>query len=137
MLPSSQQCSSVPQSLLVSTQHFDMAFLSVRPSLTHCMNCRVRSQLWCIYGAKFVSGSPRCPVYVLFFQHPMHYTPRMQCSKIRQTLTKFLGNATSVLVPVCTRAMEESTLQHDLAMHQVTAIWHNANLHFLGILGCA
>ena len=78
MLPSSQQCSTVPVSLVVRTQHSAIAFVLVRPSLTKCMKCRVSSRFWCIYGAKFVSMNPRCSPYVLFFQLPMHYQPQMQ-----------------------------------------------------------
>ena len=77
MLPSSQQHGVVPMSLVVRRQHCAVAFLLVRPS-TQCMNCRVCSQFWCKYGAKFVSMSPKCSVSVLFFQHPMQYKPQMQ-----------------------------------------------------------
>ena len=78
MLPSSQQCNTVPVNLVVSAQHCAMAFLLVRPSLTQCMNCRVCSQFWCIYGARFVSMSPRSSVYLLFFHQSMHSKPQMQ-----------------------------------------------------------
>ena len=67
--------STVPVNFVVLAQHCAMAFLLVRPSLTHRMNCGVCSQFWCTYGARFV---PRSSVYLLFFHQPMHRKPQMQ-----------------------------------------------------------
>ena len=62
-----------------------MAFLLVRPSLTQCMNCRVCFQLWCIYGAKFVSMSLTSSVYTLFFYHFMR-------SKVQMPYVSLIGS---------------------------------------------
>ena len=55
MLPSGGQCSIVPMSLVVRTQHSAMAFLLVLPLLIQCTNSRVCAQIGCMYGVRFVS----------------------------------------------------------------------------------